>query len=62
MPTAPPEKTGISKIWAFFKDAYTNWPDASMNGLSAFKKDWDALSEEGRADIRNGIQNGSLTY
>lgn len=33
-----------------------------MNGLSAFKKDWDALSEEGRADIRNGIQNGSLTY
>ena len=44
----------MKPIWDFFKDTYAN--------LSAFKADWDRLPESDRADLRKGIENGSLTY
>lgn len=53
---------GINKIWQFFKPAYEGWTDPAMNGLKAFKNDWDALPEKDKEDLRLGIGNGSLTY
>jgi hypothetical protein len=45
---------GISKVWNFFKGAVPN--------LTAFKKEWGELSEDDKAQIREGIENGTLTY
>lgn len=55
--------TGISKIWAFFKSAFAENPNPVHGaGLSAFKNEWDALAEKDKEDIRQGIEDGSLTY
>jgi hypothetical protein len=52
----------ISKIWAFFKSAYTGQYPAERNGLTSFKNEWVALSDKDRDAIANGIEDGSLTY
>jgi hypothetical protein len=52
----------ISKIWAFFKSAYTGQHPAERNGLTSFKNEWVALSDKDRDAIANGIEDGSLTY
>ena len=46
--------TGIAAVWQYFKDTYPN--------MAAFKKDWERLSEQDKADLREGITNGTLTY
>lgn len=46
--------TKVGIVYKFFKDGYTN--------LSEFKKDWDALSQESKDQLAEGIENGSLTY
>ena len=53
--------TGISKIWMFFKETYVSQPPPN-NGLSAFKKDWDKLTDADKDQIRGGITSGTLTY
>jgi hypothetical protein len=55
--------TGISKIWAFFNSSFRDRPNDILGaGLSAFKAEWDAMPEKDKADIRKGIEDGSLTY
>jgi hypothetical protein len=55
--------TGISKVWTFFRSSFTDRPNPeSGSGLTAFKAEWDAMSEKDRADIRKGIDDDSLTY
>lgn len=58
----PVQPTGISKIWAFFKSSFTDRPSDKGTGLTAFKAEWDDLPENDKADIRKGVENGSLTY
>lgn len=36
--------------------------EGGYESLSAFSKDWKLLSETDRAQIREGIGNGTLTY
>jgi hypothetical protein len=54
--------TGISKVWAFFKPAFTNQADVKRNGLTCFKNEWGQLTEDDREQIRTGIENDTLTY
>lgn len=55
--------TGISKVWTFFKDSFAARPNAKDGpGLTAFKNEWGELSESDKESIRNGIENGTLTY
>jgi len=30
--------------------------------LAAFRKDWEALTDEDKVQLRTGIENGTLTY
>jgi len=54
---------GISKIWTFFRSSFTERPNEDHgSGLTAFKKEWDAMTEDGRADLRKGIGDDTLTY
>jgi hypothetical protein len=63
MATEAPAKQGISKICAFFKSSFTDRPNEVHGaGLTAFKNEWDAMPEKDKADIRSGIDNGTLTY
>jgi len=60
---AVPAKPGISKIWAFFKASFTDRPNSAHgSGLTAFKEEWTALSDESKEQIRQGIESGTLTY
>jgi hypothetical protein len=55
--------TGISAIWAFFKSSFADRPNEEHGaGLTAFKHEWDAIPEDGKAQIRAGLDDGSLTY
>lgn len=59
----PAGSTGISKVWAVFKSSFTDRPNEQYgSGLTAFKNEWDQLDEAGKADIRSGVEDGSLTY
>jgi hypothetical protein len=44
-------------VFKYFSDNKT-----SDYKLSTFRKDWEALSEQDKTDLRTGIGNGSLTY
>jgi hypothetical protein len=59
---ATEKKRPISKIWAFFKSAYTGVYPPERNGLTCFKNEWSALSDKDKDDIANGVENGSLSY
>lgn len=62
MPEAAPS-TGISKVAKFFKDSFTERPNpTSGSGLTAFKAEWTELSDNDKAQLRAGIENGTLTY
>jgi hypothetical protein len=55
--------TGITKVWAFFKPSFVDRPNAEHgSGLTAFKKEWDAMDSEAKEQIRAGIQSGTLNY
>lgn len=47
-------ETSLSKVWAFFKGAVPN--------LTTFRKEWGELSDTDKAQIRQGIEDGSLNY
>jgi len=63
MPETPPTKTGISKVWQFFKSSFADRPNPIHGaGLTAFKNEWAELSESDREAIRYGIENATLDY
>jgi hypothetical protein len=51
------ELAGMLEVFKYFSDNKTN-----DYRLAEFRKDWEALSEKDKADLRTGIGNGSLTY
>jgi hypothetical protein len=53
--------TGINKVWAFFKTAYTD-NEHKILTLRDFSAEWKEMTDADKAQIREGIQNGSLTY
>lgn len=44
----------IKGVYDFFKSTYSS--------LAQFRKDWDALSETDKAQLKAGIGDGTLTY
>lgn len=52
--TSTPDATTVS-----VKDIKTA---LGYSTLKEFSADWKTLTDQGKADIRGGIQNGSMTY
>jgi len=45
------------KVFHFFSDNKTN-----DYKIAAFRADWAALDDESKEQLKNGIENGTLTY
>jgi hypothetical protein len=48
-------KSGISLAMAFFGKK-------EGQGIKDFKDEWDAISDEGKAQLTAGLSDGTLTY
>lgn len=45
-------------------DVYAYFSDNKTNGykLAQFKKDWQALSDKDKDDLKKGVQDGTFNY
>jgi hypothetical protein len=50
--------SSMSQIWTYFKSTY----EGTGGGMAQFRKDWQDLTEQDRDDLRNGLEDGTLTY
>lgn len=57
---AEKQPTGIAVAMKFF--GKKTMPDGKLQGLGAFKAEWDELSPEARAQILGGLADGTLNY
>lgn len=61
--TATSPNEGINKVWQFFRSSFTDRPNPEHGaGLTAFRAEWAELSSDDKAQIREGLQNGTHTY
>ena len=47
---------------ANMSDVYKYFADGTNYKMVDFRKDWQALSDQDKADLKNGIEDGSLNY
>lgn len=53
------------KVYAFLSDKHTAENGKVVtNGysISQFRKEWAELSDESKAQLKDGVENGTLTY
>lgn len=57
-----PSTTSIKTVAEYFKIGDGSTQDDARNSLSAFAREWKALSDRDKDDIRSGIADGTYDY